>query len=346
MTETVRDVGEFGLIARLRDALPAAARNSPAIEIGIGDDAATWRPEDGATIVASTDSLVEGIHFRLDAGWSTWADLGHKALAVNLSDLAAMGAVPALATVSLGLRGDEAVTDLEAAYRSMGALAARHGCVIAGGDIVQSPSGVLWHVTALGTAADGRVLARSGARPGDVIVVSGTIGASAAGLELLGLPPDDPRRRATTAALLVAAHLRPEPRVALGLLLRREGATAAMDLSDGLLGDLPKILASSGVAAELDLPSVPVAAAVRALFPVEWESLALSGGEDYELLATLPPGRAGRIMAAAADAETPLTAIGTILPADTLGATLRLRDRHGHVRDADSGAWDHFGGTR
>jgi thiamine-monophosphate kinase len=342
MTQTVRDVGEFGLIERLRDALPEAARSAPGIGLGIGDDAATWRPPDGASVVVSSDSLVEGIHFRLDAGWSTWADLGHKALAVNLSDLAAMGAVSALATVSLGLRGDEAVADVEAAYRSMGALAARHGCVIAGGDIVQSPRGVLWHVTALGAAARGKVIVRSGARPGDVIVVSGTVGASAAGLELLRLPTDDPRRRATTADLLLAAHLRPEPRIALGQVLLREGATAAMDLSDGLLGDLPKILTASGVAAELDLPSIPVAAAVRALFPDRWESLALAGGEDYELLATLPPDRADRIITAAAALGSPLKAIGTVLPHDAGAPALRLRDVQGHVRKVAPGAWDHF----
>ncbi|MDP9365929.1 MAG: AIR synthase related protein, partial [Chloroflexota bacterium] len=132
--ERVRDVGEFGLIERLRAALPPGAAAGPGIELGIGDDAAVWRPMPGEQVVVTTDSLVEGIHFRLD--WTDWASLGHKALAVNLSDLAAMGAVPRLAVVTLGLRGDERVADLEALYRGLGALAARTGCAVAGGDLV------------------------------------------------------------------------------------------------------------------------------------------------------------------------------------------------------------------
>ena len=132
------------------------------------------------------------------------------------------------------------------------------------------------------------MLTRSGAKAGDLIGVTGTLGASAAGLRLLGLDPDDPRRRAATANQLIEAHLRPEPRVALGAALLEQGATSAMDLSDGLLGDLPKILAASGVAARLDEGDIPVAAAVRALFPDEWVDLALRGGEDYELLFTAP----------------------------------------------------------
>lgn len=337
----VRDIGEFGLIAVLREALPEAARASAAVTVGIGDDAALWRPPDGSRIAVSTDSLVEGVHYRLDAGWSTWADVGHKALAVNLSDLAAMGANPALATVSLGLRGDERVTDLIAAYDALGRLAAVHGCVVAGGDIVASPTTTSWHVTVLGAVGDA-ALTRSGAAPGDVIVVSGTLGASAAGLALLGLPADDPRRMATTAALLIAAHLRPEPRVALGRLLARSGATAGMDLSDGLLGDLPKILSASRVSAEVDLAAVPVAASVRALFPERWLAMATRGGEDYELLATLPPDRAGATIAAADAIGATLTPIGTVLPLVDGQPGLRLRDADGHVHQADGGAWDHF----
>ena len=338
----VRDVGEFGLISALRDALPRAAASGPDVTLGIGDDAATWRPPAGGSVVISTDSLVEGIHFRLDAGWSDWPSLGHKALAVNLSDIAAMGATPALATVSLGLRGDEDVADLESAYRSLGHLAARTGCVVAGGDIVASPFAVLWHVTVLGVSPGGRTLTRAGARPGDVIVVSGTLGASAAGLALLGMEPADLRRRATSADLLIEAHLRPEPRLALGQLLLREGATAAMDLSDGLLGDLPKILLASAVAAVIDADAIPVAAAVRALFPDDWFTMAMSGGEDYEILATLSPDAADRIIAAAAAIGSTLTPIGTILPHDPDQPLLGLRDRNGDVQAVDDRAFDHF----
>jgi len=338
----VRDIGEFGLITALRDALPPAAAGRSDVTLGIGDDAATWRPPDGSSVVISTDSLVEGIHFRLDAGWSDWPSLGHKALAVNLSDLAAMGATPALATVSLGLRGDEDVADLEAAYRSLGDLAARSGCIVAGGDIVASPGAVLWHVTVLGIARDGRTLTRAGARPADVIVVSGTLGASAAGLALLGMGDADLRRRAVSADLLIEAHLRPEPRLALGQLLLVEGATAAMDLSDGLLGDLPKILAASGVSAEIDFDAIPVAAAVRALFPNDWLSFSTSGGEDYELLATLPPATADRIISSAAEIGSTLTRIGTVVRKGDETPSLRIRDLDGRATLVASGAFDHF----
>lgn len=346
MRRLVRDVGEFGLITALRDALPAAAAEGSEVALGIGDDAATWRPPDGSSVVISTDSLVEGIHFRLDAGWSDWPSLGHKALAVNLSDLAAMGATPALATVSLGLRGDEVVADLEAAYRSLGDLAARSGCVIVGGDIVASPGAVLWHVTVLGVAPGGRTVTRAGACPGDIIVVSGTLGASAAGLALLGMDGADLRRRAASADLLIAAHLRPEPRLALGQLLLTEGATAAMDLSDGLLGDLPKILRASGVSAEIETEMIPIAAAVRALFPDDWLTLATRGGEDYELLATLPPAAADRIINSAAEIGTTLTPIGTVVRWEEETPSLRIRDLDGRVSLVDSGAFDHFRGAR
>ena len=338
----VREIGEFNLISRLRDALPTAATTGTGVTLGIGDDAAIWRPPDGSSVVISTDSLVERIHFRLDAGWSDWPSLGHKALAVNLSDLAAMGAAPAVATVSLGLRGDEEVTDLEAAYRSLGELAARTGCVIAGGDIVASPGAVLWHVTVLGVAPDGQTLTRAGARPGDVIVVSGTLGASAAGLALLGMDEADLRRRAATADQLIDAHLRPEPRLALGQLLLVEGATAAMDLSDGLLGDLPKILTASGVAARIDSEAIPIAAAVRALFPDDWLDLATRGGEDYELLATLPADDVTRIIAAAAAAGSTLTPIGTIRSRSDDEPRLGIRNRAGETRAIEHGAFDHF----
>ena len=258
----------------------------------------------------TTDSLIEDVHFRRD--WTDWESLGHKSLAVNVSDLAAMGAIPRLAVISLGLDGGERVGDLQAFYRGLGALARRHDMTIAGGDIVRSPRGFVLHVTALGETRGRRVLTRSGANAGDLIGVTGTLGASAAGLRLLGLAIDDPRRRAATADQLIEAHLRPEPRVALGAALLEHGATAAMDLSDGLLGDLPKILAASGVAARLDEGAIPVAAAVRALFPDEWVDLALRGGEDYELLFTAPRHAWDAIEAAARQTGGTVTAIGEI----------------------------------
>lgn len=339
--ETVRDIGEFGLIERLRSALPDSVASSDALPVGIGDDAAVWRPPEAKLLVISTDSLVEGIHFRLDPGWSRWADVGHKALAVNLSDLAAMGAEVGLAVVTLALRGSEVVEELLTGYRALGALAARWGCLVAGGDIVSSPV-VSLHVTVLGRARGGRVLRRDGARVGDVVGVSGTLGASAAGLRLLREGPAGPRSRAATASQLIQAHRRPEPRLDVGEVLLSRGATAAMDLSDGMLGDLPKILAASGVAAEVDVARLPVAAAVRALFPEDWQDLALRGGEDFELLFTAPPEAFTGIARGAEAIGATVTAVGRVIEQQGRTSALSLRDADGRVKPIDSGAFDHF----
>lgn len=335
--ETLHEVGEFGLIAALKAVLPAAAKGGPDLIVGIGDDAAVWNPIAGESVVVTTDSLIETIHFRLD--WTGWASLGHKALAVNLSDLAAMGAAPQVATVSLGLRGSEALADLQALYRGLGELAARTGTRIAGGDIVRSPTALVLHVTALGQTQAGRLLRRDGARSGDVIAVSGTLGASAAGLALLA---GEGNRAAATAEGLIAAHLRPEPRLALGHLLAELGATAAMDLSDGLFGDLPKILAASDVAGRIELSRLPVAAAVRALFPDRWVELATRGGEDYELLFTVPLAARAAIDLAAKAVGSTVTVIGEIVPCGPAGPRLMVTGLNGAEVAIAGGAFDHF----
>jgi thiamine-monophosphate kinase len=339
---TVSDVGEFGVIDDLRSALPIEVIEHDSLLYGIGDDAAVWRPTPGAALVVTTDSLVEGIHFRLD--WTDWASLGHKTLAVNLSDLAAMGATPRLAVLTLGLRGDERVSDLRALYNGLGALAARSGTLIAGGDIVRSPTALTLHVTAFGEVVENRVLTRSGARPGDVIGVSGTLGAAAAGLRLLDEGPGSVRRDAATAATLIDAHLRPEPRLALGARLHGWGATAAMDLSDGLLGDLPKILAASDVGARVDGTLIPVASAILSLFPDDWLQLATQGGEDYELLFTAPALAFATIEQEGAALGITITAVGTVISPTAGEPRLALRDADGQERAVADGAFDHFAG--
>ena len=338
----VRDVGEFGLIELLAASLPSDVRAATALQLGIGDDAAVWRPSAGGDVVLTTDTLLEDVHFRRD--WTDWESLGHKTLAVNVSDLAAMGAKPALAVISLGLDGDDRVGDLLKLYEGLGALARRYGLTIAGGDVVRSPKGLVLHVTALGESRGRRVLTRSGANAGDLIGVTGTLGASAAGLRLLALDAHDSRRRAATADQLIAAHLRPEPRVALGAVLLEHGATAAMDLSDGLLGDLPKMLAASGVAARLSEGDVPVAAAVRALFPGEWADLALRGGEDYELLFTAPHRSWGAIEKGINEAGGTATAIGEVLALLPGTPSIELTRLDGAREVISPGAFDHFGG--
>lgn len=335
---TVREIGEFGLIAALQDALPPEVKSGPALEIGIGDDCAVWRPPAGESVVVTTDSLVEGVHFQLD--WTSWERLGHKTLAVNLSDLASMGAAPGVAVVTLALTGRERAMDLIVFYEGLGALAKATGTLIAGGDIVASPNATAFHVTALGSTRGGKALLRSGARPGDVIAVSGTLGASAAGFELLRSGPGDHRRASATGPVLIDAHLAPQPRLALGNILLHEGASAAMDVSDGLYGDLPKILVASGVSARIDEEAIPVAAAVRSLFPTNWLELATRGGEDYELLFTAPPEAFDRIQQAAGGVGATVTAIGEVVEGDE--DLLTVENASGARRHVTSGAFDHF----
>jgi thiamine-monophosphate kinase len=198
------------------------------------------------------------------------------------------------------------------------------------------------HVTAIGETREGRFLARSGAQAGEWIGVSGTLGAAAAGLELLALDEQDPRRRATTAAVLIDAHLRPEPRVRLGRVLLEHHATAAMDLSDGLLGDLPKILEASAVSARLNAAAIPVAAAVRALFPDRWLELALRGGEDYELLFTAPAANWEALNGAVEQAGGTISRIGEIVAMGVDGPTIELVDDNGRTVPVTPGAFDHF----
>jgi len=270
-------LGEFELIARYFSRGDARAD----VLLGVGDDAALLEVPPDRVLVAAVDTLVEGRHFLPDAPADS---VGHQALAVNLSDLAAMGAEPAWALLSLSLpQPDEAW--LEAFASGLYALAGQHGVALVGGDTVRGPRVV--SVTALGLVERGAALRRDGARAGDLLYVSGWPGEAAAGLELLqrgrAVAPLDPLVRRCRYA---------EPRIALGRALRG-WATAAMDVSDGLLGDLGKLCAASGVGARLELERLPVSGELAARHAAaDCERLVLAGGDDYELLFTLPESRA------------------------------------------------------
>jgi thiamine-monophosphate kinase len=266
-------MGEFELIARL------AGRLSPAgatVAIGIGDDAAVFA--DG--LVACTDLLVEDVHFRRST--ASPADVGWKALAVNLSDLAAMGAVPRGALVALTVGPGWSTDDLAAVYDGLRACADAYRCPIVGGDVSRGPSLAL-AVTVLGHAAV--PLVRSGARPGDILVVSGSLGGSEAGRHELE------RDAATADPALAARHRRPRPRFDAAALLAGT-ATAMLDVSDGVASDARRLAESSGVRVVIDLDALPLQPGVaevareRGVAP---GAFAATGGEDYELLATLPP---------------------------------------------------------
>ena len=353
-----RPCGEFDLIRRYF--LPSAppAPSGGGVELGIGDDAALLAPQPGMLLAVSSDMLVAGRHFFHD---TDAAAIGHKALAVNLSDLAAMGAQPLAFTLALALpQADHAW--LAAFSQGLLALAGRHGCPLVGGDTTRGPLNVC--ITIFGQTPRGQALTRAGARAGDDIWISGSLGAARLALHALQgritLPP------ATLAAARQRLE-RPAPRVALGLALRGV-ARSAIDLSDGLAGDLPHVLQASSQAAgqplgaELDEPALigltapwaqeaqeeqeaQPACGKSALDAAARLQAALAGGDDYELLFTAAPGARQAVLAAAAAAQTPVTRAGRVTRAEAAApASIFLRAASGALRPlpAEARGFDHF----
>ena len=330
----VSELGEFGLIELLAKKVAGSRGNQASwrqLLIGIGDDAAAWQGN-GTVQLATTDSLVQDVHFSLET--APWYELGWKALAISLSDIAAMGGVPRYALVTLALPADSEVEDVNRLFQGMVELAQASGVAIAGGDIVRAALTVIT-TTVTGSVPDREhVLTRSLAKPGDKIAVTGYLGAAAAGLrmlkEKLELAPE-----ATTH--LRRAFLCPNPRVAEGQLLAANGVKTAIDISDGLISDLTHICESSHVGARIEVDRLPVAPEVKANFGEESLELALSGGEDYELLFTASEGIIDKVTSAA---SCPVTIIGDIT-ADKTGK-IDLIDRQGKPFHLSKGGWDHF----
>jgi thiamine-monophosphate kinase len=306
--------GEQALVRTIR-ALTAAA-DAGGVQVGIGDDCAVLETRPGASLLATTDLLLENVHFR--RGWAEPADIGWKSLAVNLSDIAAMGGRPRWALVALACPDDTSAEEIEAFYEGALALARSHGVTIVGGDTSASPAGWMINVTLLGEALAPRL--RSTARAGDAIAVTGALGRAAAGLAVLERGTAPAGVDAAPLAEVTAAHLRPQPRVREGEWLGGAGGvTAMMDLSDGLGLDLPRLLDESGVGADVDVGRLPIDDAVRVVAravgaaPAAW---ATGGGEDYELLLTCEPTAVVRLQQGLAEAlGTHLTPIGTITAA-------------------------------
>lgn len=298
--------------------------------LGIGDDCALLSPTPGRQIAISSDMLVEGRHFFAGADACM---LGHKALAVNLSDLAAMGARPLAFTLALALPQADAQW-LEGFSRGLFALADEHGCELIGGDTTKGPLNIC--ITVFGEIEPGHALRRAAAQPGDDIWISGTLGdarlALAGYLQELAL---DPQAQAQAAHRM---HM-PTPRVALGLALAAAPlAHAALDISDGLVGDLGHILAASNVGATLGADALPAGPALAQQERALRRRFTAAGGDDYELCFTAPQARRDAVLAAAAQAATPVTRVGTI---DTTPG-LRLVDAHGAPLDLQLAGWDHF----
>ena len=339
--QTVAALGEFGLITALSGWLRGISPADPRPLVGIGDDAAVLAAPDGR-VVASTDFLLEGRHFRRE--WSSAADVGHKAAARSLIDVAAMGAVPTGLLVALAAPPDLPVTWARDLTEGLAAECARAGATVIGGDTASAGS-VLLATTVLGDLAGRAPVLRSGAAPGDLVAVTGPLGHAAAGLALLEAvhtvsPPDPP----AWAASLVAAHRRPQPPYDAGPQAADLGATAMIDISDGLLADLGHIASASGVLIDLSSdrlsPGAGLQAAARALHPFfgrtgrgsgpqHAQALAwvLTGGEDHALAATFPPATA---------LPTGWDLIGTVREGD--GVTVDGQPWAG------SAGWDHFRG--
>ncbi|MEN5083944.1 thiamine-phosphate kinase [Bosea sp. TWI1241] len=324
--------GEFELIAR--HFAPIAGPGG----LGLIDDAGLLRPGRGFEIVVTTDALVAGVHFLAD---DPPGSIARKALAVNLSDLAAKGARPDGFVLSLALAPGWDEAWLAAFAAGLAAIAAEAGCPLIGGDTVSTPGPLTLSITAFGSVPAGRMVLRSGAKYGDVLLVSGTIGDGALGLKVHA--PDAP---AWVAGLDQAArdeladrYLHPRPRLALAQALQAH-ASAAMDVSDGLVGDLAKLVTASGVGAEVDLDAVPFSAAVRSAVMADpaLAELAWTGGDDYEILCTVPDEKYSSLIAAADAAGVPLVRIGRIAG---VPGTVLYREA-GRPREFARGSFVHF----
>ena len=329
------DIGEFDLIERLDTLLKKAGvaatqqGSDSTLLIGIGDDAAVWRTNDGVVQLSTTDTMVDGVHFTHQT--TPWRDLGWKAMVSNLSDIAAMGGMPTFALVTLGLRKNLPVSDIEEAYQGIIEACRQYDTVVAGGDLVESPS--IFITISMQGLHSGTPLKRSAACSGDLLAVTGALGASLGGLELMHDQIDVPSGAGDS---LRRAHRRPVPRLAEGLILTKEGILAAMDISDGLVDDLRKMMTASGTAADLDTWLVPVDPSLQRAFPGRSAQMALTGGEDYHLLYSAPQSVMERTLARIPDAVI----IGRVLTGPPGQVT--VRDQEGNQLPGMSRGWDHF----
>jgi thiamine-monophosphate kinase len=319
--ECALPLSEKTLIARVRQ--EAAKRGGAGIALGMGDDCAEIRIPAGHMALVTTDFSLENIHFR--RAWHPAETVGHRCLARGLSDIAAMGGKPLAAFLSLALPRNLPQSWVDGFVRGLLRLAARFDVTLAGGDTAQSPGGILADIIVLGSAPKGKAVRRSGARVGDRIYVTGDLGASAATLSLL-------RKGKKLRPAEYAAHFYPEPRIAVGRFLREKGLASAMiDLSDGLSTDLGHICEESGVGAEVEAAAIPAGRIGGRKADLDF---ALHGGEDYELLFTVPGGKCvpKRI------AGVMVTQIGWV----RRGRKMILKDEHGRGRELKPQGWEHF----
>lgn len=323
------ELGEFGFIERIRQAVAGA----PGVHLGIGDDCAVLELPPGERLLTSTDLLIEEVHFRRE--WTDLFRLGRKSVSVNVSDIAAMGGTPRHLYLGLGIPADLPVEELDAFISGFLSACRDYGATLVGGDTCRSPGPLLISVTVEGSAPLAEVVSRRGALPGDGIYASGTLGDSALALHRLldgGLPDD----------ASAARHHDPRAQVELGRALAKARLPSAMiDLSDGLLADLGHILEASAVGAEIEIAAIPLSPAFQSALAgaPELIELALSGGEDYQLLFTIPPAREGELAAISTALGLPLTCLGTVTAEP---GRLWLRRADGGREAATAKGFNHF----
>jgi thiamine-monophosphate kinase len=332
----VSSLGEFGLIAAIRR---MTVRRPSSVSIGIGDDAAVLRIAPSSVLLVTTDMLLESVHF--DLSYTDYFSLGWKSAAVNLSDIAAMGGNPRFCLTSLGIPSSISVEQIKEFYRGFNAVLKPHHVVLVGGDTCSSRKGFVVNVVVLGESDKKRIVTRSGAKPGDRIFVTGTLGDAASGLELLQTRRRNGRQR-PWEKMLIENHLRPEPRVEWGMIISGSGCAHAMiDISDGLSSDLKHICDESGVGACIYNEKLPLSRSLR-LAAAELEKhtfqYALSGGEDYELLLTASRKCSDKLQTLG----IPLTEIGEI----TKTRKMSFVDGRGRKRMLVPGGYDHFSPSR
>ena len=333
----VSELGEFGVIKLLTE-MVTRGRTGPdnatphnfRLLVDAGDDTAAWLCGQG-TQLFTTDTAVEGVHF--NRATTSWRDVGWKIAAANVSDIAAMGGLPLYAVVTLGLPLDTDIEEVKSLYQGMMEFGNKHGVAIVGGDIVRSP--VVFVTVGLTGVSEGNPMLRSAAKPGDLIGVTGYLGGSAGGLEVM---MKDIPTEGEAAEYLKAAHRRPEARIDEGRVLCQHGVRTAIDISDGLIDDLSKVCEASGVASRLDADQVPVHPALKEVFPERYMDMALSGGEDYQLLFT---AREGLMEQVRSSLGSPSTVVGEIVPGGSGQVTI-VNSKTGEKLKAPRGGWDHF----
>jgi thiamine-monophosphate kinase len=328
----ITDIGEFGLIERIKKAAGKIPKNSR-ILLGIGDDAALFKLSPGMACAATTDTMVEGVHF--DLRYTSFFNLGWKSMASNLSDIAAMGGKPLLALVSLSLPPKKSIRQTDQLYAGMKTLAKKHRVVLAGGDIVKSRE-LSITLTLLGECDPKNAGLRSGARPGDAVLVTGTLGASQAGLELLN------SKFKIQNSKLVNKHLRPIPRIDEGLLLASRFKLHGMiDISDGLASELHHLSKASKLGIIIDQGALPLdgrAAEIARQLGRDPLRYCLFGGEEYELLFTLPPGEAIKARDLIRKRGTSCAIIGQA----TKGTGVRIISQSGKTEKLKNQGYKHF----